>query len=179
MKRKDELKHFGIKGMKWGVWNKETRRRYEGDEYDPSKDTELSPYNPYTKDQYWYNTHKYYKTLAGEADKQAFKGKSWKNARYMAKAAEYMREADKALKKVDSQKLKEFKQRDAKRSKGEKAAEKSMFKSNNAYAQIDNFMDIYKEMNWNPDEHYNDPDFEEQEHRVVDKFLKKHGITKV
>lgn len=28
MKRKDELKHYGVLGMKWGIWNDETRDRY-------------------------------------------------------------------------------------------------------------------------------------------------------
>ena len=27
---KNELYHHGVKGMKWGVWNEETRARYEG-----------------------------------------------------------------------------------------------------------------------------------------------------
>lgn len=27
---KDELAHFGIKGMKWGIWNDETKARYSG-----------------------------------------------------------------------------------------------------------------------------------------------------
>ena len=26
----DELRHFGVKGMKWGEWNEETRARYIG-----------------------------------------------------------------------------------------------------------------------------------------------------
>jgi hypothetical protein len=28
--REEELYHSGVKGMKWGVWNEETRQRYEG-----------------------------------------------------------------------------------------------------------------------------------------------------
>lgn len=30
----NELKHYGVKGMKWGVWNEETRARYEGTQND-------------------------------------------------------------------------------------------------------------------------------------------------
>lgn len=30
MNRDDELKHFGVKGMRWGVWNEETRARRSG-----------------------------------------------------------------------------------------------------------------------------------------------------
>lgn len=34
---KDGLIHSGVKGMKWGVWNEETRRRYSGPNGDEEK----------------------------------------------------------------------------------------------------------------------------------------------
>lgn len=30
MESNDELAHYGVKGMKWGVWNDETRRKHMG-----------------------------------------------------------------------------------------------------------------------------------------------------
>lgn len=163
MSKQNELKHFGIKGMKWGVWNDETRRRYNG----------------YDKDAHYYDEYKTYKYLAQQENNKVHKGRSLRKARNMAKAAEYMRKADKALKKVDPEKLKKYKREDAERRKALKEAERKIndYLSFTPVMTVNSFLDVYKDMKWDPNEHNNDPDFEDQKREVVNEFLRKNGAT--
>ena len=60
---KSYLAHYGTKGMKWGVWNDETKRKYGllktsvqgggggvGDDDDEEEEKTLSDYSPYTEE---------------------------------------------------------------------------------------------------------------------------------
>lgn len=182
MNKKDELKHFGVKGMKWGVWNEETRARRSGTKKDRKKN----------KDEHYYKLYKTYKYLAQQANSNVSKGNSLRKASNMASAASYMRKADKALKKIDPDALKEFKRQESEERKKLKQIDleyRAFIEQYNNYLKdqplftpvmnVNSFLDVYKDMKWDPDEHRNDPDFEEQEREIVTQFLNKYGATAI
>lgn len=44
------LSHHGVKGMKWGVWNEETKARHTGGKFKQKRDLEKAANQQYKKD---------------------------------------------------------------------------------------------------------------------------------